>query len=286
MTPDADRKPPAAAGGATRAARRRADGRVRIAALTCLALACSALVATGWEPARAVGGALLACYLPGRLALGVLRPPGARPDPALDLVLAVALSLVATMLLGAVAAGFGLGFTDSRMSLLSAALSAALGLAALGRTDPDLGDLGRTDLGRTGLGRTPAATAALTESTGVPRRFSPRVALAAVPALALSAVLAVQVTAYIRHRPVDSYYTELSVVAVGGPATVQVNSRERATQTFRCEQWSDGVLVRQDRFALRPGRSILLPVAPAGAGRIEIRLFRGTQASAYRRLIL
>jgi len=263
MTSDTDRKPPAPAEDATRAARRPAGGRARVVALTCLALGCSAAVATGWEPARAVGGVLLACYLPGRLAVGALRRPGARPDPALDLVLAVALSLVATMLLGAVAAGFGLGFTGGRMAVLSAAMSVALGLAAIGRTD----------------------TGGRTEPTGVPRRFAPRVALAAVPALALSAVLTVQVAAYIRHRPPDSYYTELSVVAVGGPATVRVHSRERATETFRCEQRVDRVLVRQDRFVLSPGRSMTLPLAAAGTGRLEIRLFRGTETNAYRRLI-
>jgi hypothetical protein len=273
MSPDADRKPPAAARGATLAARWPPDGRARIVALTCLALACSALVAIGWEPARAVGGALLACYLPGRLALDALRRPGARSDPALDHVLAVGLSLLATMLLGAVAAAFGLGFTGNRMAVLSTGLSAALGLAALGRT---------------GLGGMAAATdpAAPAGPAGAPRWFSRWVVLAALPALALSAVLAVQVTAYIRHRPAGSYYTELSVVAVGAPATVRIHSRERSAENFRCEQRLDGVLVRQDRFALRPGRSILLPLTPAGPGRVEIQLFRGTETSAYRRLIL
>jgi hypothetical protein len=273
MSPNTDRKPFAAAGGATLTAHWPPDHRARIVTLTCLALACSALVDTGWEPARAVGGALLACYLLGRLALGALRRPGPRTDPALDHVLAVGLSLVATMLLGAVAAGFGLGFAGSRMAMLSAALSAALGLVALGRT---------------GRGRMPAGTDAAPPvwPVGAPRRISPWVALAALPALGLSAVLAVQVTAYIRHRPADSYYTELSVVAVGGPATVRVDSRERSSENFRCEQRLDGVLVRQDRFVLRPGRSILLPLTQAGAGRVEIQLFRGTHASAYRRLIL
>ena len=273
MSPHPDRKPPDAADSATSAARWPPDGRTRIVALTGLALACSALVATGREPARAVGGALLACYLPGRLALSALRRPGTRSEPALDHLLAVALSLVATMLLGAVAAGFGLGFTGSRMALLSAALSAALGLAAFRRTDLDRGG-------------PPTATATATESTRGPRWFSPSVALAAVPGLALSAVLAVQVTAYVRHRPADSYYTELSVVAVGGPAAVQVNSRERSSVNFRCDQRLDGVLVRQDRFALHPGRSIRLPVTPAGAGQVEIQLFRGTETSAYLRLIV
>jgi hypothetical protein len=273
MSPNADRKPSAAADGATLTAHWPTGRRAGIVVLTCLALACSALVATGWEPARAIGGALLACYLPGRLALGALRQPGARFDPALDHVLAVGLSIVATMLLGAVAAGFGLGFTGRRMALLSAALSAALGFAALGRT---------------GLGRRPVATdrTAPAGPGGAPRWFSPWVALAALPALALSAVLAVQVTAHIRHRPANSYYTELSVVAVGGSPTVQVHSLERSPENFRCEQRLDSVLVRQDRFALRPGRRILLPVTAAGAGRVEIRLFRGTEASAYRRLIL
>jgi hypothetical protein len=134
----------------------------------------------------------------------------------------------------------------------------------------------------------PAATdtAAPAGPAGAPRWFSPWVALAALPALVLSAVLAVQISAYIRHRPADTYYTELSVVAVGGPETVQIYSRERSPENFRCEQRLDGVLARQDWFALRPGRRILLPVTPAGAGRVEIRLFRGTEASAYRRLIL
>jgi hypothetical protein len=217
---------------------------------------------------------MLACYLPGRLALGAMHRPGARSDHALDHALAVALSLVATMLLGAFAAGLGLGFAGSRMALLSAALSTVLGLAALRRTDPDPD------------GTASAPTAAPLEPTARPRLFSPWVALAALPALALSAVLAVQVTAYVRHRPADSHYTELSVVAVNGQSTVQVNSRERATENFRCEQRRDGMLVRQDRFTLHPGRRIQLPVTPAGAGRVEIKLFRGTEANAYRRLIL
>src|SRR4051794_23878193 len=101
MSPNVDRKQPPASGGATLAARWPLDRRARIVALTCIALMCSALVATSWQPARAVGGALLACYLPGRLALGALRRPGARFDPALNHLLAVGLSLVVTMLLGA-----------------------------------------------------------------------------------------------------------------------------------------------------------------------------------------
>ena len=278
MSPDTDRKHRATAGGAALTARWPPDGRARIAALTCLALVCSALVATGWQPARAVGGVLLACYLPGRLALGALRRPGDRSDHALHHALAVALSLVATMLLGALAAGLGIGFAGSRMALLSAALSTVLGLAALRRTNPDPDP--------DGTASAPTATSAPMEPTGMPRLFSPWVALAALPALALSAVLAVQVTAYVRHRPADSHYTELSVVAVGGQSTVQVNSREHGTENFRCEQRRDGVLVRQDRFTLRPGRSIQLPVTAAGAGRVEIKLFRGTEANAYRRLIL
>ena len=269
MSPDADRKAPSAAGGAVSAACRPTGRRCRIVALTCLALVCSALVAIGWEPTRAVGGALLACYLPGRLALGVLRRPDARSDPALDHVVAVGLSLVATMLLGAFAAVFGLGFTGGRMALLSAALCSALGLAALGRTGPG-----------------PAtAAAAPSGAAGAPTWFRPWVALAAIPAIALSAVLAVQVTAYVRHRPAASFYTELSVVAVGGPAMVRVESRERSSESFRCDQRLDGVLMRQDRFTLGPGRSILLPLTRSGAGRVEILLFRGTEASAYRRLI-
>src|SRR4051794_14094987 len=134
MSPHADRKAPAAAGRATLAGRSPLDRRAWIVALTCLALVCSALVVIGWEPTRAVGGALLAGYLPGRLALGALRRPGVQSAPALDHVLAVGLSLVTTMLLGAIAAPSGLGFTGSRMALLSAALNAALGLAALRRT--------------------------------------------------------------------------------------------------------------------------------------------------------
>jgi hypothetical protein len=269
MSPEADRKAPGAAGGAVLAACRPMGRRCRVVALACLALVCSALVAIGWEPTRAVGGALLACYLPGRLALGVLRRPDARSDPALDQVVAVGLSLVATMLLGAVAATFGLGFTGSRMALLSAALSAALGLAALGRTGP---------------GRVPAA-AARSRPAGASMWFRPWVALAALPAIALTTVLAVQVTAYVRHRPAASVYTELSVMAVGGPEMVRVESRERSSVSFRCDQRLDGVLMRQDRFTLEPGRSILLPLTRSGAGRVEVLLFRGTEASAYRRLI-
>jgi hypothetical protein len=269
MSLDVERKPAAETSGTILTARWGRNRRGRIVALVCLALACSAFVASGWEPARAVGGALLACYLPGRLALGALRPPGARSDPALDHVVAVGLSLAATMLVGALVASFGLGFTGSRMALLSAVLSAALGLAALVRT---------------GVEPMPVDTEAAAPAG--PRWFSPWVALAAFPALVLSAVLAVQVTAYVRHRPATSYYTELSVAAVGGPPVVQVHSRERSPETFRCDQRLDGVLVRQDRFTLRPGRSIRLPLTQAGAGRVEIQLFWGAKGTAYRRLIL
>jgi hypothetical protein len=267
MSLDVERKPAAETSGTILTTRWGRNRRGRIVALTCLALACTAFVASGWEPARAVGGALLACYLPGRLALGALRRPGARS--ALDHVVAVGLSLVATMLVGALVAGLGLGFTGSRMALLSAVLSAALGLATLIRT---------------GVEPMPVDTE-MAPAAG-PRLFSPWVALAALPALVLSAVLAVQVTAYIRHRPATSYYTELSVSAAGGPPVVQVHSRERSPETFRCDQRLDGVLVRQDRFTLRPGRSIRLPLTQEGAGRVEILLFRGTKGTAYRRLIL
>jgi hypothetical protein len=269
MSLDVDRKPTATTDGVVLTARWGRNRRGRIVALTCLALACAAFVASGWEPARAVGGALLACYVPGRLALAALRRPGARSDPAIDHVVAVGLSLVATMLVGALVAGFGLGFTGSRMALLSAVLSAGLGLAALIRT---------------GVGPMPVDAEA--GAIAGPKWFSPWVALAALPALVLSAVLAVQLTAYVRHRPATSYYTELSVVAVGGPPVVQVHSRERSAETFRCDQRLDGVLVRQDRFTLHPGRSIRLPLTQAGAGRVEIQLFRGAKGAAYRRLIL
>jgi hypothetical protein len=104
---------------------------------------------------------------------------------------------------------------------------------------------------------------------------------AAVPALALTALLAVQIVAAARHRPPDSYYTEFAIEPSG---SVLVHSRERVTTRFRYEVRVGGEVRRSAGFTLRPGERREFPLALGPDERADVRLYRADEQTPYRRL--
>jgi hypothetical protein len=237
-------------------------------ALLGAAVACAAAVAAMPGPPRVAAGAVLCLFLPGRLA--VLALVGPRVEPALRLTLTIALSLAATMLVGFAA-------------------------AVARRVDPTVvafGLLGVCALLAAGVSRRRAADSTmdedpLTEDASPAARPARWLAVAAaVPLVALSAVLAVRVVDAARYRSPDAYFTELSVESggPGRPAAV-VRSRERDTTTFSYEERRDGSVVQTARVTLRPGERTTIDVLSPLPGRVELVLYRAGHAGAYRRVI-
>jgi hypothetical protein len=104
---------------------------------------------------------------------------------------------------------------------------------------------------------------------------------AALPALALTALLVVQLVAATRHRTPDSYYTEFAIEPSG---TVLVHSRERAETRFRYEVRVGGAVRQSAGFTLRPGERREFPLALAPEERADVRLYRAGEDQPYRRL--
>jgi Protein of unknown function (DUF1616) len=228
----------------------------RTAATVAVAALCAVLVGTTGGAVRLVAGLVLCLYLPGRLAVEALFPC---LDPVLRVVLAAALSLGTTMAVGLAVAASGLGF---RAGTVAGALFGCCLLFAAGTWR-------HRGLRR---GRMPTL---------------PRPGwhwLAAVPAVLLGILLVVQVGAAARYQP--ARYTELALVQETPlAATVAVDSREAGPVGYRYEERADGVVRHTVRFALAPGQRRQFAVSRAGAGRIEVRLYRGDDGTPYRYLV-
>jgi O-antigen/teichoic acid export membrane protein len=278
-------------------------------AFAALAALCAAAVAVGSlappqgragtavAAARVVAGLVLCCYLPGRLAVGLLLPRlggaahggaahGAEAgsgragsgDGILGATLTLALSLVATMLVG-----LGITATGHRPDALGVAagqLGACVLLAAAWYARARRG-------GRAGRPSVPAPGGG-PPAGGVPvRHVSVRQWLAAAPAVLLTALLLAQVAGAARDRTPESYFTELAVERTGNdPPLVVVHSHEREPTDFRVEQRVAGRPVAAAAFWLRPEERAEFVVAASPAGHIEVRLYRSDQAAVYRRVTL
>jgi hypothetical protein len=227
------------------------------------ALGCAALALLASGPPRFVAGVLLGLVLPGRLAVVALLP--SRPG-LLGHVLTVPLSLATCATVGLVVAGTRHGFHPV---LVVAGLAAACLLLACIATVRRYRRQDRR-VRSAGFGVGPIGS------------LRPRVWwLAAVPTLALSAFLVVQLAAATHHRTADSYYTEFAVEG----SDVVVRSREREAVHFRYEASQGGVVVQSAEFNLRPGEQARFALYPAPGARVEARLYRAGAGTPYRRLI-
>jgi hypothetical protein len=238
--------------------------RTRPLALLALAGLCAAVVVLAGGPLRIVAGAVLGLYLPGRLA--VLALFGRRVEVALGVTLTIALSLAALMLTGfaaALARRVEAPVVAAGLVGLCALLAAAAGRRTADDDAPEVSNLER------------------------PRRPARMLTVAAaVPLLALSALLAVRVADTVRHRSPDSYYTELSLESSGsGRPVAVVRSLERATTTFWYEERRDGAVVQAAQFTLRPGERTTIGLVSPLPGHVELVLYRADRAGAYRRVI-
>jgi hypothetical protein len=224
------------------------------AGLGAAAMACAAIVTWTGGPVRFAAGAVLALYLPGQLAVLALRRTTGR-DAVVGAALVVPLSIAATAVVGLVMAGAGWPFEPGPVAWWLAAACVPLA-----------------------LGSAWARWGARVRPVTVP---NPRHWWAAVPALALTALLAVQVVAATRHRAPDSYYTEFAVEPSG---SVLVHSRERATTRFRYEVRVGGEVRRSAGFTLRPGERREFPLGLGPDERADVRLYRADEQTPYRRL--
>lgn len=226
------------------------------AGLGAASVACAVTVTVVGGPVRFAAGVLLALYLPGQTAVLALRPAIGR-DAVFGTALAVPLSIATTAAVGLLLAGAGWGFEPRLIGWLLAGFCVPLSVVA-----------------------------ALGSRGGRALRWSlrPRTARhwwAALPALALTAFLAVQVVAATRNRAADSYFTEF---ALSGSGSVLVHSRERGTTRYRYEVRVGGGVRQSAGFTLRPGerREFRLDLSPDERG--DVRLYRADDQSPYRRL--
>jgi hypothetical protein len=217
------------------------------------AVACAAIVTVAGGPARFAAGVVLALYLPGQLAALALRR-GTGRDGVFGAALVVPLSIAVTAAVGLVVAAAGWPFRPAVVGWLLAAACQPLAVAAA--------------LARKG-GPRPLAV----------RGF--RHWWAVLPALALTALLGVQLVAASRHRTPDSYYTEFAIQPSG---SVLVHSRERATTRFRYEVRVDGSVRQSAGFTLRPGERREFPLGLRPDERADVRLYRADADEPYRRL--
>ena len=224
------------------------------------AAACATVVSFVGGPARFAAGAVLALYLPGQLAVLAMRRATGR-DGVLAATLVVPLSIAATAAVGFVVAAAGLRFEPAVVGWLLVAVCLPLAVAAA---------LARRRGPQPPPGPQPAR---------VPGVRALRHWWAALPALALTALLVVQLVA--ATRTPDSYYTEFAIEPSG---TVLVHSRERAETRFRYEVRVGGAVRQSAGFTLRPGERREFPLALAPEERADVRLYRAGEDQPYRRL--
>jgi hypothetical protein len=218
------------------------------------AVACAAIVSSAGGPVRFAAGAVLALYLPGQLMVLALRRTTGR-DAVFGAALVVPLSIAASAILGLVVAGAGWAFEPAPVGWSLAAVCVPLAAVAA--------------WARRGARGRPIPVPA------------PRHWWAAIPVVALTALLAVQIVAAHRHRTPDSYYTEFAVEPSG---SVLVHSRERATTRFRYEVRVGGEVRQSSGFTLRPGERREFPLSLGPDERADVRLYRADESAPYRRL--
>jgi len=226
--------------------------------LGAAAAACAAIVTVSGGPVRFAAGLVLALCLPGSLGVLVLRRDTGR-DGVFVAALVVPLSIAATAAVGLLVAAAGWSFRPAVVGWLLAAVCLALGVAAAS-TGP---------------------RAARPEPRAARASRYWRYWWAALPALALTVVLVLQLGAATRQRTPDSYYTEFAIQPSG---SVLVHSRERATTRFRYEVRVGGTVRQSAGFSLRPGERREFPLRLGPDERADVRLYRADGDEPYRRL--
>jgi uncharacterized membrane protein len=224
--------------------------------LVTAAVACALTVTLAGGPARFAAGAVLALYLPGHALVLALRRVTGR-DGVFGASLVVPLSIGVTAAVGLVLAAGGRPFEPAVVGWPLAVICAAL--AAVAAVAGDRGATPRRPLPTTGL----------------------RYWWAALPVLALTGLLAVQVVMAVRHPSPDPSYTEFALDPSG---SVLVHSHERATTRFRYEVRVGDAVRRSAGFTLRPGERREFPLNLGPHERADVRLYRADERTPYRRL--
>jgi uncharacterized membrane protein len=221
------------------------------------ALAAAGCVAAAVPGLRVVAGLSLCLLFPGHLATLALAPGAGDLGRRTRLVVAVALSVVATMAVGLVAAAsVGVGSGPVALGLGAACL--ALTLVGLVRADR----------------RRPPA-----RSRPWPVR---RLVILLPLVLAAAAFAAVALRA--AGGPSAAGFTELAVEPHGNGLVAVATSHEHATIGFRYQVRVAGRTARTGAMALQPGerRELTLP-APRGR-RLEVLLYAPGRPGPYRRV--
>jgi len=242
------------------AGRRGTRGHVLLAGVASVVAAGCA--AAGVPGLRVPAGLALCLVLPGHLAVLALAP-GAEEQLGRHtrLLLAVTLSLVATMAVGlATAATVGVAARPVAVGLGAVCVVATL--AGLVRAEP---------------GWPPAPP--------WPPLSRPAARWLAVLPPALAAAVFVGAVLRVAGGPAaGGGFTELSLEHRGAELDAVVTSRERALLGFRYEVLVDGRRARAGVLTLRPGERRRLPLPAADGHRLEVRLYQPGRAQPYRRV--
>jgi hypothetical protein len=230
--------------------------RGQTALLCCAAAGCALLVGTAGGVLRFVAGLLLTTALPGGLAVTLVTTRFRGDRRLWNAALVVPLSLAVSALAGALIAVSGVGFRPATVASALLVCCLLVGAVALVRNRDGAKVSWRWPVVR------------------------PTAVLAAVPVLALTALLAVWVVAATHDRNAESYYTEL---AAESTTSILVHSHERATMRFRLETTVDGEWRDSAEFTLGPGESTRFSVA-AGGGHARARLYVAGHSTPYRQI--
>jgi len=247
--------------------------------LGAAAAACAAIVTVSGGPVRFAAGLVLALCLPGSLGVLVLRRDTGR-DGVFVAALVVPLSIAATAAVGLLVAAAGWSFRPAVVGWLLAAVCLALGVAAASTGPRAARPEPRAARPEPRAAR-PEPRAARPEPRAARASRYWRYWWAALPALALTVVLVLQLGAATRQRTPDSYYTEFAIQPSG---SVLVHSRERATTRFRYEVRVGGTVRQSAGFSLRPGERREFPLRLGPDERADVRLYRADGDEPYRRL--
>ena len=221
------------------------------------ALAAAGCVTAAVPWLRVVAGLFLCLLLPGHLTTLALAPRVGDLGRRTRLVVAVALSVVATMAVGLVAAA-SVGVGSGSVGLGLGAVCLALTMVGLVHADRRWSPVGS-------------------------RPWPARRLVILLP-LALGAAAFAAVTLRAAGGPSATGFTELTVESRGNGLVAVATSHEHATIDLRYQLLVGGRPARSGATALRPGERQELPLPAARGRRLEVRLYVAGRPGPSRRV--
>jgi hypothetical protein len=204
-----------------------------ICALMVVALGCA--VCTGWAPWRPIhvsAGLLLVFLLPGLLASYVIAPAPVE-SARFRLVLAVALSITVTILVGSLEAAAADAITGRASAVIWFVVCAISGTAGIARANREI----------------------RSQHSAWP--YLPVWRALVFPIVGLLLLVALSANFLVDYR--DPQYTELGIVSRRGRTIALVTNRNDSPRTYLYELLANGDVIKRGRVRIGSGRSAVIP---------------------------